>query len=156
MNGNGTKPKLDLILNKPLVIRLMQSSPAKGESMYGKWWLYNVEDDNHKEHSFFAPEQVQKFIEENQIRKGDVIQITKTMVKNGRNNVLDFQIELISRNTEPETKQTGSHSDDIAIMKDCLKSAIELQSELGPVVDVNRIALSLYISRSKNGNGYQF
>jgi len=134
----------------------LQNKPDTGESQYGKWFLYNVIANN-QEQSLFAPEQVQNFIEENQLKKGDVMQITKTMIKNGRNNVIDFKIEVISKHTKPVNKPEEIRiADDIAVMKDCLKSAIELQLELGPVVDVNRIALSLYISRTKNGNGYQF
>jgi hypothetical protein len=39
-------------------------------------------------------------------------------------------------------------------MRQAMQQAIELQKELGSVIDVNRVGISLYIARSKNGNGY--
>lgn len=157
-NGNGNKPKLELQMNIPTIVKLMQNNPAKGESQFGKWWLYNAEDGNRNECTFFAPEPVQKFIEENKLRKGDVIQITKTLTKNGKGNRIDFNTELILKHQEQEVLPLVSNGkpDDIKIMRECLMSAIELQKELGSVVDVNRVGLSLYIAKTKNGYGYHF
>lgn len=155
MNGNNGKPKLELQVNIPTKIKLLQDQPATGTSQYGKWYLYNVEFEGN-ENSFFSPEQVQKFIEDNQLKKGDEIEITKTLTKNGKSNIVDFKINLISKQNGQVTKPNGNgKTDDIKIMRDCLISAIELQKELGSVVDVNKIAMSLYIARTKNGNGFQ-
>jgi len=155
-NGNGTKPKLELQVNIPAKIKLLQDKPATGTSQYGQWWLYNVSFDE-KEYSMFTPEPVQKFIEDNQLKKGDEIEVTKTLTKQGRTNVIDFSINLISKQNGQDTKSNGNgKSDDIKIMRECFKSAMELQSELGSIVDINRVGLSLYIARTKNGNGYQF
>jgi len=155
--ANG-KLKLELTVNFPTRIKLLQDKPATGESTYGKWYLYSVVSDE-TEMSFFAPEQVQKFIEDNQLKKGDELEITKTLTKNGKANVVDYKIELLTKQ-EPVTSKPVTNSnnkpDDIKIMRDCLIASIDLQKELGSVVDVNKIAMSLYISRSKNGNGYQF
>jgi hypothetical protein len=156
-NGNG-KQKLELQVNIPTKIKLLQDKPASGESQYGKWFLYNVFSDN-QEQSLFAPEQVQTFIETNEIRKGDEISVTKVLTRNGKKNTIDFKIELISKHTEQAEKPAvngNGKPDDIKIMRECLISAIELQKELGSVVDVNRVGLSLYIAKTKNGNGYQF
>lgn len=156
-NGNG-KTKLEFQINIPCKIKLLQDKPATGESQYGKWFLYNVFADN-QEQSLFAPEQVQNFIEANELRKGDEISVTKILTKNGKKNTIDFNIELINKHTEqvekPATNGNGK-PDDIKIMRECLMSAIELQKELGSVVDVNRVGLSLYIAKTKNGYGYQF
>ncbi len=161
-NGN-TKPKLELQVNVPTNIRLLQDKPATGESTYGKWWLYNVECEE-IEYSFFAPEPVQQYIETNHLGRGAELQLTKTLTKNGKANVVDYRIELLTKapaasvpsvppsNGSP--KPTNGNGSDHKIMRDCLIAAIELQKELGSVVDVNRVGLSLYIARSKNGNGY--
>jgi len=156
MNGNNGKPKLELLVNIPTKIKLLQDTPATGTSQYGKWYLYNVEFEGN-ENSFFSPEQVQKFIEDNQLKKGDEFEVTKTLTKNGKTNIVDFKIHLISKH-EPfnQTQPNGNgKTDDIKIMRDCLISAIDLQKELGSVVDVNKIAMSLYIARTKNGS-FQF
>jgi len=153
-NGNG-KLKLELQVNIPTKIKLLQDKPATGESNYGKWYLYSVLSDE-TEMSFFAPEQVQKFIEVNALGKGDELEITKTLTKDGKKNVVDYKIELLTRQTPTAPVNSNNKPNDIKIMRDCLISSIELQKELGSVVDVNKIAMSLYISRSKNGNSYQF
>ncbi|HEY5534914.1 MAG TPA: hypothetical protein VIL99_08285 [Ignavibacteria bacterium] len=159
MNGNG-KPKLELEINKSQVLKLLQNEPAQGTSSYGPWWLYNVESDG-KEMSFFAPEPVVKYIEDNHLKKGDEISIIKTLVKDGKKNVPEYKIEIVSEQKEavdekitPPTNGNGK-TDDIKIMRECLIAAIDLQKELGSVVDVNKVGLSLYISKTKNGN-YQF
>lgn len=156
-NGNG-KSKLEFQINIPCKLKILQDKPATGESQYGKWFLYSVFADN-QEQSLFAPEQVQKFIEANELKKGDEISVTKILTKNGKKNAIDFNIELINRHTEqvekPSTNGNGKQ-DDIKIMRECLISAIELQKELGSVVDVNRVGLSLYIARTKNNGAYQF
>jgi len=145
-----SKPKLELEINKPTKIKLLQDSPATGTNQFGNWFLYSVMNDG-KEQSFFAPEQVQKFIEENQFKKGDELTITKSLTKNGKSNVIDFKMELISRENGQDVIPDGNGKlDDIKIMRDCLMAGIELQKELGSVVDVNKIAMSLYIARTKN------
>ena len=157
MNGNNGKPKLELQVNIPTKIKLLQDTPATGTSQYGKWYLYNVEFEGN-ENSFFSPEQVQKFIEDNKLKKGDELEITKSIIKDGKKSVIDYKIELLTiHESSNQTQPNGNgKTDDIKIMRDCLISAIDLQKELGSVVDVNKVALSLYISKTKNGNSYQF
>ena len=160
-NGNNTKPKLELQVNVATKIKILQDEPATGTSSYGPWWLYNVEIDG-QEHSFFAPEPVVKFIEDNQLKKGDEISILKTLVKNGKKNVPDFKIEIVAEHKEsvvekmsPPTNGNGKHDDIKKIMHDSYTMALELQNEF-PTLDLNRVALSIFISQTKNGNGYQF
>ena len=156
--NNGNKPKLELQVNVPIKIKLLQDKPGHGQSSVGPWWLYNVEDETKTEYSFFAPEPVQSFIETNQLKKDDEIQITKSITKNGKTNMVDFKVELLTRQEPKPVNVNGQKPDDsIKIMRECYLNAIELQKELGgSYVDVNRVALSLYISKTKNGNGYQF
>ena len=166
MNSNGSKPKLELQVNVPSTIILLQDKPAMGESKFGKWWLYNVKDETGNELSFFAPEQVQIFIESNDLRKGSKLKITKISEKNGKMIYVNYKSEILSSSSELQsvdnvTNQNNApheldkQKNDIRIMRDCLESAITLQNELGSIVDVNRIALSLFINRGKSGSyGY--
>jgi hypothetical protein len=162
MNGNNGKPKLELLVNQPTRIKLLQDKPATGESNFGPWWLFNVEADG-QEQSFFAPKEVVDFIKQNSLGKNAVISITKTLVKNGKKTTPEYKIEVVAsqaaQNVEGPTAPTngnGKSDDSIRIMRECLIAGIDLQKELGSVVDVNKVALSLYISKTKNGNGYQF
>jgi hypothetical protein len=118
--------------------------------------LYNIEDEFHTEYSFFAPEPVQQYIESNHLSRGDELQITKLLTKNGKANVVDYRIEMLTKApAAPTANGNGSpKADDYQIMRLAMQQAIELQKELGSVIDVNRVGISLYISRSKNGNGY--
>ena len=102
------------------------------------------------------------FIKQNSLGKNAVISITKTLVKNGKKTTPEYKIEIVAsqaeQNVEGPTAPTngnGKSDDSIRIMRDCLIAGIDLQKELGSVVDVNKVALSLYISKTKNGNSYQ-
>lgn len=160
MNGNG-KLKLELPINQPLTLKLLQDEPATGTSSYGPWWLFNVEADG-QEQSFFAPEQVVKFIQDNGLKKNSMISITKTLIKHEKKTTPEYKIELVAsqevqtaeRNTPPNNGN-GKSDDSIKIMRECLIAGIDLQKELGSVVDVNKVALSLYISKTKNGSSFQ-
>ena len=153
-NGNG-KPKLELQVNQPIKIKLLQDKPATGESSVGKWWLYSVECED-KEQSFFTPEPIQQFIENNALGKGDELLVTKILTKNGKANVVDYRVELLTKKALVPPANGSPKADDYQIMRLAMQQAIELQKELGSVIDVNRVGISLYISRSKNGNGYQY
>lgn len=74
------KPKLDLQVNIPATIKLLMDKPVTGSNAYGNWYLFGVEYEG-QEYSFFATEDVAKYAEENNLRKGDSIKVTKTIVK---------------------------------------------------------------------------
>lgn len=88
-----SKPKFELDINIPRTFKLLQISPATGESTFGKWWLYNIISSG-KEYSFFAPEKVVNFINENHISQQDEIIITKKITKSGKTNIVDFEIVI--------------------------------------------------------------
>lgn len=145
-----SKPKLELKINEPTKIKLLQTDCVTGESNFGKWFLYNVLAEG-KEQSFFPPEQVVKYIQENSLKKGDELSITKSLTKNGKSNVINFKMDFVTKENEQDIKpDENGKSDDIKIMRECLMAGIQLQKELGSVVDVNKISMSLYIARIKN------
>lgn len=47
----------------------------------------------------------------------------------------------------------NGQAEDYRIMHDCLAQGIKLQQDLGSVIDVNRIAITLFITRTKAKNG---
>ncbi len=159
------KPKLDLQVNIPATITLLMDKPVTGSNAYGNWYLFGVEHEG-QEYSFFATEDVARFAEENKLRKGDSIKVTKTFVKVGKKNQTSYQLEIISKvhpssNGNGKTELNGnghatgnSHTlDDYKVMHDCLAQGIKLQQDLGSVIDVNRIAITLFITRTKAKNG---
>jgi len=104
-----SKPKLELQVNIPTTIKLLQSEPATGENSYGKWYLYSVECEG-TEYSYFAPEKVVKILKENVVTVDDEVVITKKLVKNGKNNVTDFEVSVLESKTvsEPNQQTNGS------------------------------------------------
>ena len=153
-NGTNTKPKLELPVNTPVKIKLLQDKAILGQSSFGPWCLFNVES-NGTEFSFFVPEPIQQIIDSNNLGRNDELQITKTITNNGKG--FDFKVELLTKAPVTPKSDNGSpKTDDYQIMRLAMSQAIELQKELGSVIDVNRVGISLYISRSKNGNGYQY
>lgn len=153
------KPKLDLQVNIPATITLLMDKPVTGSNAYGNWYLFGVEHEG-QEYSFFATEEVAKFAVENNLRKGDSLKVTKTLVKVGKKNQTFYQLEIINKNqaaTNGNGKMlsngNGQSNDDYQIMHDCLAQGIKLQQDLGSVIDVNRIAITLFITRTKAKNG---
>lgn len=153
------KPKLDLQVNIPATITLLMDKPVTGSNAYGNWYLFGVEHEG-QEYSFFATEEVAKFAFENNLRKGDSLKVTKTLVKVGKKNQTSYQLEIIHKgqavingNAKLPLNGNSQTSDDYQIMHDCLAQGIKLQQALGSVIDVNRIAITLFITRTKAKNG---
>jgi hypothetical protein len=150
------KPKLDLQVNTSATITLMQDKPVTGKNAYGDWYLFGVESEG-QEYSFFANDEVSNFVSENKLGKGDAIKITKIISKNGKKNQTGYQMEIISRakhNGNGQSNGNGRTKEDYDVMHDSLTQGIQLQKDLGSVIDVNRIAITLFITRTKQKNGY--
>ena len=162
------KPKLDLQVNIPATIKLLMDKPITGSNTYGNWYLFGVEFEG-QEYSFFATEEVTKFAEKNKLRKGDVVKVIKTIIKNGKKNQTSYQLEIVSKGQQNHPASNGNpveklnaHTngnanhqtvEDYNVMHDCLAQGIKLQQDLGSVIDVNRIAITLFITRTKAKNG---
>ena len=153
MNDNN-KPKLELQVNIPTKVKLLQDQPATGESQYGKWWLYNILVDE-KEKSFFAPEKVVQFISDNQLKRNCEIEITKKLVKNGNKNTADFLIEIVSngksQDTSTNTNDTNNQKrNDYDNMVEALKEALKIKENLkSDIIDVNKIGITLFIQKCR-------
>lgn len=173
MNGNNTKPKLELQVNVPQKIKLLLDQPATGTSQYGDWWLYNVLS-NEQELSFFAPESVVKFITENSLKRNSELEITKQIIKNGKKNVTDYKISIVNKEAEEEdrkvhTEPTGKakvsstdngvpesnqtqNSNEYKKMLYSMKEAVLIRNELGADVDINKIGITLFIQKCKDNH----
>jgi len=91
------KEKLELQINIPSTIKLLQNEPATGENSYGQWWLYNVECEG-REYSYFAPENVVKILKANNVGLDEEVVITKKLVKIGKKNVTDYEVHVLENN----------------------------------------------------------
>lgn len=88
------KEKLELQVNIPTTIKLLQSDPATGENNYGKWFLYNVECSG-SEYSYFAPEKVVNLLRQQNVCQDEEVVITKKLIKNGKKNITDYEVHVL-------------------------------------------------------------
>ena len=102
------KEKLELQVNIPTTVKLLQKNPATGENSYGKWWLYNVECEG-TEYSYFAPEKVVNILNENNVVQDDEVVITKKLIKSGKKSITDYEVHILET-THAEIPATNGRS----------------------------------------------
>jgi hypothetical protein len=123
--------------------------PMVGQSRYGEYYLYTVKNGTDEEYSFFAPAEVNDQIKP--LRKGDRFEITKLAEQKGTKIVTKYDVKILQRPSPPHSTKDNYFSAMLASYQDALK----IQEELNGMVDVNRIAITLFIARSKiTPNGY--
>ncbi|MBV6419390.1 MAG: hypothetical protein DAHOPDDO_00606 [Ignavibacteriaceae bacterium] len=162
-----TRQKLELIPNSPVNIELLYDDCVTGDDRYGgKYFLYAVRS-NGSEYSFFAPIQVHNELKH--LKRGESCTVTKLACQRGKQLITQYAVEcktLKKKNAETikdestisdepisETKPADKYFD---IMLSSYRDALLIQEELNGMVDVTRIAITLFIARSKmpysNGN----
>ena len=148
------RKKLELELNKKMSLELLFEGPVVGQSKYGEYYLYAVKNGTDTEYSFFAPDDVHEKLKE--MHKGNRFEITKTAEQKGSKIVTKHEVRLIAQPTQPNPSNNNIQKDTyFDAMLVSYKDALKIQDELNGMVDVNRIAITLFIARSKiNGNGY--
>lgn len=156
------RTKLELEINKPVEVELLYDEPVSGTSTYGSYNMYAVKDDTGMEWSFFAPEEVHK--ELSKLSKGDIAVITKIAAQKGSRVITKYDVQLpnkvkktnssvhIGEVLEQILPENGADSKDAfyEIMKSSYADALSINTELnGRVVSVEKIAVTLFIARSK-------
>jgi len=130
---------------------LLFDNPVTGQSRYGDYFLYMVKDQSGVEYSLFAPDEVHEKLKD--LKKGDRFSLTKEAGQNGKKIIIKFSVIKIG-SKEPETNNT-SKDNYFEAMLTSYQDALKIQEQLNGMVDVNRIAITLFIARSKiNQNGY--
>ena len=148
------RPKLELQINKPAELEVLFDEPVVGESQYGSYNLYAV-NVNDNEYSFFAPDEVHDKLKE--LSKGDKAIVTKLAAQRGNKVVTAYDVKLSSVKPKEVKEENNNppqpHTDNLFnIMLDSYRDAIRIQEELGSLVDVSRIAITLFIARSKTNS----
>ena len=141
------RKKLELELNKPVKIELLQDQCLIGTSRYGEYYLYSVRNGGKEELSYFADKDVHEQIKE--LKRGDSVEICKRAEQKGTKIITSFDVKVL-KNEPPPSKDNYFET-----MLTSYQDAQKIQEELNGMVDVNRIAITLFIARSKiSGNGY--
>ena len=161
-----TRNKLELPINQPVNVELLYDEPVIGDNQYGQYYLYAVKN-NGGEYSFFAPLEVHNELKH--LRRGETATITKLAAQRGKKLITTYDVVSKSINKEkpvttqddssiPEEVVTDKKPTDkyFEIMLSSYRDALLIQEELNGMVDVTRIAITLFIARSKmpysNGN----
>jgi len=148
------RKKLELELNKPTHIEMLFDSPKVGESKYGMYYLYAVRNgDGQTEYSFFATDEVHEKL--SGLSKGDAAVITKVAVQKGSKVVTSYEVEVAPKQPNPKTEEPFAERNlsYLNAMIASFEDALVIQERFNGMANVNQIAITLFIQRTKAG-GY--
>jgi len=144
------RKKLELEVNKSIRLALLFDSPIEGESQYGKYFMYGVQNGN-EEFNFFAPLKVHEALKNKS--RGTKFQLTKTATQKGKKLVQDFEIKFLDNGKdEKKSKPKPDETEYYSAMLKSYEEAAKIQSKYS-AVNLNQCAVTLYISRVKS-NGF--
>lgn len=148
------KPKLELELNKPVNIELLQDQPLIGTSRFGEYYLYNVRNGSGEEYSFFPDKEVHEKLKD--LKRGDKVEICKRAEQKSNNKIVTtFDVKVLNNHSTSSSSVQSNKDNYFQTMLSSYQDAQKIQEELNGMVDVNRIAITLFIARSKiTPNGY--
>jgi hypothetical protein len=145
------RKKLDLKLNQPATLELLFEEPVVGNSSYGEYFLYAVKQGNNEEYNFFAPQELHEQLKE--FHKGNKVEITKLAEQKGSKIITKYDLKLISNGNSNKVSDTETNKivrdNYFDIMLASYLDALRIQENLNGMVDVNKIAVCLFIARSK-------
>ena len=145
------RKKLELELNKPCKIELLSDQCLIGTSRYGEYYLYNVRNGGNEELSYFADKEVHEKLKD--LHKGDKVEICKRAEQKGSKIITSFDVKVLKNDSPPGNASKDNYFE---TMLTSYQDALNIQEKLNGMVDVNRIAITLFIARSKiSGNSLQ-
>ena len=155
-----TRPKLELQINTPTEVELLFPDPITGKSAFGSYYLYCVSVDG-KEYSFFPPEDVHDQLK--LLKKGDKATITKLAAQRGSKLITAYDVQVINKpvpviadkkedRIEEDSTPVMRPDNFYSIMLQSYKDALSIQRELNGFGDSEKIAVTLFIARTKANN----
>ncbi len=123
--------------------------------------MYNIKNGTDTEYSFFAPDDVHEKIKS--LHKGDKFEIVKLAEQKGTKIITKHEVKILPKiKTEVDKKEsiinkTQNNGKDsyFESMLNSYEDAIKIQEKLHGIIDINRVAISIFITRNRiNGNGY--
>jgi hypothetical protein len=168
------RTKLELSINSPQTFELLFDTPIQGESKYGPYSMYALADNDGKEFSFFAPDEVHA--ELSKFVKGDKVILTKTAEQKGQKVIVRYNVTLFQNgaavdeaianlpanidakktNGKDNGNGNGVHIYDeglfFSLMLQSFEEAQKIQNKIKGA-SLDRIAITLFIARTKQ-NGY--
>ena len=163
--------KLILPINESTTIQLLYNDCIEGSNQFGNYYMYAVEVDG-EEYSFFPPAEVHDQLK--LLHKGDRATIIKLAVQRGTKVATAYEVRPVKTvplqpaNALIESKNNKtiedaevdkviddalfeeSTDDYYSVMLTCYNDAIRLQKELNGMIDIEKAAITLFISRTKH------
>lgn len=148
------KPKLDLLLDKPIKLTLLKDKPYIGNNNYGEFYLFNVKDDQGVEYSYFADNSIYQLIQEHKLKAGSSFVLQRVATMNGKKMGSKVEFSIIGEPEATATAPISPAADNLkSILLTCLKDAADAVREAGLQFnsqEVERIAVAIFIQRSRN------
>jgi len=134
---------------------LLYDEPVVGNSKYGEYYLYVVKNGTGEEYSFFAPDEVHSEIKN--LKKGSKFTIAKLAEQRGSKIITKYDVKVhLAEPKQPAPNDSGNNNNKDSYFEAMFASyedAMKIQEKLNGMVDVNRIAITLFIARSKVSGG---
>jgi hypothetical protein len=154
---NGTtinKPKLELLLDKPIKLTLLKDKPYIGNNNYGEFYLYSAKDDQGIEYSYFADSQIHQLIQEHKLKAGSSFVLQRVATMNGKKMGSKVEFSIIGE-PEPMHQTTASHGSDNLkeLLLQSVRDAADVVKEAGIQFnndELQKLATTLFIQRSRN------
>ena len=143
------RPKLELEVNQPKTIKLLFDEAIIGESQYGKYYLYAISNGQGKEYSFFAPEEVHEVLKDH--GKGTIAIVTKTASQKGSKLITAYSVDIEKSGREDSTI-TNQTTPYLELMIQSFEDAIKIQERFNGIANINQIAITMFIQRTKSYN----
>ena len=144
------RKKLELELNKPTHLEMLYDQPKIGESQYGEYFLYAVRNGDGNEYSFFAPDEVHSELKN--LKKGNEVVIIKKAEQKNKKVVTSYQVDIVETKIE-ERKPKNSSNGYYDAMVGSFEDAIRIQEKFNGMANVNQVAITLFIQKSKQLGG---
>jgi hypothetical protein len=142
------RTKLELEINKPTELELLYDEPVTGKSQYGDYFLYAVKV-NGSEYSYFPNEEIHEKLKT--LRRGDKAVVTKLASQRGNKLVTVYNVDVGESSASDSLPQQTKDSDDryYSIMLQSYRDALKINNELNGMVDPSKIAVTLFIARTR-------
>lgn len=149
------RKKLELELNKPVKIELLQDQCLVGTSRYGEYYLYNVRNGGNEELSYFADKDVHEKLKD--LKRGDKVEVCKRAEQKGTKIITSYDVKVLqSSAAELQSDKIIIADNYFDVMLASYKDALQIQEKLGTMIDTTKISICLFIARTKiNGNNIQ-
>jgi hypothetical protein len=131
-----------------------------GTSKFGTYHLYNIlNGDGQTEYSLFAADELHKLLKE--FKKNDELLVTKLAASRDSKIVVTWEVKKINeavaeKPTELDVTNDSSSQDDFyyTAMEKSFDEAVRLQQKFNGMANVNQIAITLFIQRTKGNHSF--